>query len=633
MGANRVASLACVAALALGASSCVDQSVTATSSSKQSAGADLPAVEPLDWGTCTDEFDPGPDFECATLTVPLDYGDADGATLDLALIRLPASKQRTGAVLLNPGGPGGSGWDFTASAATALRDEMGLEAFDLVGFDPRGVDRSGGIRCLTDEQVDATVYLDSTPDTPAEQEAYDAAPYLEDACRDAYGDDLAFYSTENAARDMDVIRRALGDDTISYLGVSYGTYLGAVYATLFPDRVRALVLDAAFEPSGDDDVEQYTTQAGGFEGAFNDWVTWCQTTPECAFTSADVASAWEELSSQLDDAPAPGDDGRLANEQVFSTATSAALYSRDAWPVLAKALADARSGDGAGLLRLADGYVGRSPDGTYDTQEQSFAVITCASGLGSPAPADPQAVVDELGRVAPRFSEGVTVDDFGDECEGFGISATPPILSYTGDAPVLVIGGLKDPATPLRWAEEMTAAMGANARLLTYTGEGHGFVLTATCVTQLAAAVLVDGTLPDEGETCDPDPEIERPSWWDRLVLPPGIDPTFDAPEVLVALGIGPTQGYSELHLSSLDNDGVIAAYTKALERAGFELADDRELFDGVAQAGFFAPNSDDFLSVIVVSPEAAASPDVGDISPLLSDPTKTLVVVSYFPG
>ena len=179
----------------------------------------------------------------------------------MALVRLPASGDRQGAVLFNPGGPGGSGFDPIAFSGSSIASALGLDNYDLIGFDPRGVDRSGGIRCVTDAFEDAHLYVDETPDTPEEQALKDEADTgFVDGCKQKYGDTLRFYSTANTARDMDAIREALGDDQISFLGISYGTYLGATYATMFPDHVRAMVLDSAFEPNGDT-VEQSVRDA------------------------------------------------------------------------------------------------------------------------------------------------------------------------------------------------------------------------------------------------------------------------------------------------------------------------------------------------------------------------------------
>ncbi len=263
--------------------------VTAVTQPTEAVEPTTPATEPtpstLIWESCDDEMAQDPALECATLEVPLDYETSGGETIGIALVRYPAIGERIGAVLFNPGGPGGSGFDYIAQAGSAISSFMGLDSFDIIGFDPRGVDRSGGLRCQTDAELDAEMFLDDTPDTPEEQALLDAtATSFSTACKAKYGDTLHEYSTANTARDMDAMRVAFGDEQISFIGISYGTYLGAVYATMFPDQVRALVLDSAYEPGGDTLEQQYTTQLVGFENAFNDWAAWCAETPdECAF--------------------------------------------------------------------------------------------------------------------------------------------------------------------------------------------------------------------------------------------------------------------------------------------------------------------------------------------------------------
>ena len=600
---------------------------------RQSRSAPEAQPSTLSWGSCDDPAVTEDELECATLTVPLDYAEPDGDTIDLALVRVPASRSRDGALLTNPGGPGSSGFDFVAYSGTVLRDEMGLDEFDIIGFDPRGVDRSGGLRCLTDAEVDASMYIDYTPDTPAEQELFDTAAEFDSACVDTYGDTLRHYSTENTARDMDAIRAALGDPQISYLGISYGTYLGGVYATMFPSRVRAMVLDAAFDPVGDTVEENYSTQLVGFEEAFDNWAAWCEDTPdECAFSTDDVGAAWDQLYADLDTETVENGDGRVANQAVMDTATTAALYSESAWPVLATALDRTMQGDPAGLFELADSYVGRSPDGTYSTEQQSFAIISCASGFTSPTPDDPEALAEELREKAPRFGGEITADDFSgdDGCSTLTPDAEAKEIAYTGDAPILVVGGENDPATPIRWAEEMTASMGDNARLVRYTGEGHGFVLTSRCVTDLEAQVLVWLDLPDEGTSCDPDPDIERPVWWDSLPLPDDVGPWRSDSAVLGTLGISPSFAYAQIAYTSLAAQATMDAFDAAMQGAGNDLLDRQQPFDGIDQSVYAV--GDDVVSIIVIEPSDLDSPELAGLSEVVS-PGMTLIVQLYFPS
>src|SRR4051795_5069101 len=307
-----------------------------TGPSDTSTGSSQPVGKStLDWAPCDDPSAQDPALQCAKLKVPLDYDDPSGDSVDLALIKVPAQGDRTGAVLFNPGGPGASGFDYVAFGGQGTASTLGLDSLDLIGFDPRGVDRSNGIRCVSDQFEDQHVFADDTPDTPEEQALKDEANNgLIDGCKAKYGDTLRLYSTVNTAKDMDGIRAALGDDKISYYGGSYGTYLGATYASMFPDRVRAMVLDSAIEPNGDTAEQQFETQRIAFEAVFNRWAAWCEADASCDFTGADVPGRWDQLKQKLDDQPLVGANGRSANNTTLQVATQAALYSESDWAAL-----------------------------------------------------------------------------------------------------------------------------------------------------------------------------------------------------------------------------------------------------------------------------------------------------------
>ena len=610
-------------------------------------GTPLPddSLEALEWGDCDGEEVSDEGLECATLTVPLDYAAADAAaaspttagddteiaTIDLALVRVPAARNRIGAILFNPGGPGGSGFEYIAQGGRTIVAELDLQQFDLIGFDPRGVDRSGGIACQTDAELDRYQFPDTTPDTPEEQALLDESETaFATACREQYGDTLRFYSTESTARDMDMIRRSLGDATLSYLGISYGTYLGAVYATLFPDRVRAMVLDSAFEPTGDSVLEQYSTQLVGFEDAFDEWASWCETTEGCAFAAPDVGAAWDTLREQLDAAPVPGDDGRLANQSVLDLATIAALYSETDWPVLADALARVRDGDAGGLFALADGYNQRDADGHYASITQSNPVISCASGFRSEEPDDPAALVAQLQELAPRFAKDLTVDDLDNGCDDLVPPVDAVVPSYTGTAPIVVIAGEHDPATPIRWAEELTAAMGPKAVLVTSASEGHGQLLTSSCVDGIAGRLLTDMERPDPDTVCQPDPDVERPDWWDGLPVPAGIGEVVLLPALSGALGLTADLAYAELRTTALDPAATIAAYDAVLVPDGFVKVGEQEPFGGASQ-GIYAQEDGDLFSILAIGQDALTEPELESAADLLPE-TGTLVILLFLP-
>jgi pimeloyl-ACP methyl ester carboxylesterase len=602
---------------------------------------DEPAdVGALNWTLCDDEFDAA--LRCATLPVPLDHDQPDGEMIELALIRLAASGSRQGAVLVNPGGPGGSGVDYVGALATYAVGEMGLQDFDLVGFDPRGVDRSNGLRCLDDSEFDELLF--DRVDDPGDPDAGDPGDVadgsivtgahderLVEACVAEFGDTLQHFSTEATARDMDLIRDALGDDTISYIGISYGTYLGAMYATLFPDRVRAFVLDSAFEPTGDTIEQQYLTQLVGFEEAFTAWADDCQTDPSCNFGGDAVARSWDALRVQLDENPLANADGRSGDASVMEIATIAALYDPLTWPVLASALDDAYAGDPAGLFGLADLYVGRSPNGTYSTIQQSNTVISCASGFGSARPDDPEALAELIRTSAPRWGADVDADSFADRCADLVPEVELPQLTFEGDAPIVVIGGVNDPATPFRWSVEMADTLGPSAALVTWNGEGHGQLFGSSCLLDIASRVIVDLEPPTEGIECEPDPPVERPDFWDDIPVPDGIDPDPLPAEAMVLLGLPPRLVYGEARTSTLDADGVLEAYDTALVELGFQSFGVEEPLPGLRLATYASP-SFEIVSVLVLTDEAYDDPELAPAVRLVDEGEVLLAIITFAP-
>ena len=555
------------------------------------------------WSDC-DEFD-DPALECAVLTVPLDHGEPEGDTIDIALIRLPATGDRLGAMLFNPGGPGVGGVDPIASIGGLPVITTLTERYDLIGFDPRGVERSNGIRCIDGPTLDTIASLDPTPET--DQEAAEGAQIYRaslEGCREQYGDTLRFMSTEQTARDMDAVREALGDEQISFFGVSYGTYLGAVYASLFPDRVGAMFLDSAFLPDGQSDLEATRIQLAGFEAAFDNFARWCTGTTSCPWSGTDVGARWDALAVRLDATPLDV-EGRSVNVAVLANATSAALYSESLWSQLAQALDAAEQGDGTLVQQLADGFTGRNSDGTYNTLATSIQVINCASGIGTETPADPAAAVAELRAGLPRFGPVVPSWILDGDCTALlgGPAPTPDPVSYTGTGPIVVIGGLNDPATPFEYATLMVDALGPAAHLVTFTGEGHGQSLENDCLQQVMVDLFLDQTTPAPGTTCAANPAPTEPSWWGELpAVPAGT--SIELPgQLLAGLGLDPSRLYLEGWLSTASPEQVQSAFADALD--GWAATDRPQEQQGVVATSFEQDGRT--LGVITISPEALA--------------------------
>jgi pimeloyl-ACP methyl ester carboxylesterase len=499
--------------------------IAACSSSEVNTAAPVDDVssfeKAIEWSACEGEDAPMSPFECGFVTVPLDYRDATGKTIEIAVIRLPASEgEAKGIILTNPGGPGGSGFDDIANTGQELVADLGIQKFDLVGFDTRGVDRSNGLKCISDKERDQALYVDYTPDNANEKAIYEKVDAWDAACEKKFGKAMLNYSTEFIARDMDLIRAGMGFKKLNYLGVSYGTYLGAVYATLFPDHVEAMVLDSAFDPQGDTPEQEKITQAEGFEKAFKNWMTWCEIDAnECEFKSTDIRAAWVALNDKLDKKSLIATDGREVNANVMEEATSVALYSDSWWSSLASALHQAELGRGDELQEMADLSNYRKEDGTYLSSTDSFPIIGCASGFFSQVVDDSKNLVKKLKEVSPTFYRNAEAQDYEDKsCDDVFVDQKILTVKFAGSAPIIVIGGKNDPATPLRWSEEMTANMGDSAVLVTYTGEGHGHVAASRCVAKIAGLVFTKKQAPKEGTVCKPDVPVAEPSWWDTAI-------------------------------------------------------------------------------------------------------------------
>lgn len=549
-------------------------------------GADpstLVSVEALEWAPCTWEGAPSEPFQCAEMPAPLDYEDRDGEQITVSLVRYPAQvDEAKGAILLNPGGPGASGIDFAVNVSELLVSDVGLGEFDIVGFDPRGVERSSGVRCMDDAAIDKYQFPDYTPDTPEEEALLEESrTALVDACAAEYGDKLRHFSTLNTARDMDLVRRAMGLDKIGYLGVSYGTYLGGVYATVFPESLSAAFLDAAFDPQGDSPEDEMLTQAEGFENSLNNWIDWCESSSACPFSAPDVGARYDALYEALDAEPIEAPDGRVGNQAVMSVATLSALYSELSWPVLANSLAAAEAGDVTGIFALADSYNDRQEDGSHLNSQQAGTAIRCASGLNWAVPEDPEALVERLLEVAPRWGRDTAPEDLaGSSCEG--LMERPEIfpIDYSGSAPVVVVGGTDDPATPYRWSEEMTENLGDAAVLVTFRGEGHGQILGSTCVNDVARLLFTEGTVPDPGTECEPDPDVEKPDWWAQVPAPGDGEEALDAEAVGPAVGLGASDAWAEFRSVRGGGESAHDRYVSALTDAGFVPADGEATYE-----------------------------------------------------
>lgn len=447
----------------------------------QTPGA--PVVAPQQsWNSCREFIADTSEIRtarCATVSVPVDYDQPGGTQAKLAVIRVPATGQRFGALLVNPGGPGASAVDMVAAMAPAIADTDILRHFDLVGFDPRGVGHSTpALRCRTDAEFDAYRRDPMADYSPAGvthvEQVY---RQLAQDCVDRMGFSfLANIGTASVARDMDMVRQALGDDQINYLGYSYGTELGTAYLERFGTHVRAMVLDGAIDPAVSP-IEESISQMAGFQTAFNDYAADCARSPACPLgtDSAQWVNRYHALVDPLVQKPGKTSDPRGLSYADATTGTINALYSPQRWKYLTSGLLGLQRGSDAGdLLVLADDYDGRDADGHYSNDQDAFNAVRC---VDAPTPADPAAWVaadQRIRQVAPFLSYGqFTGSAPRDLCALWPVPATstPHPAAPAGAGKVVVVSTTHDPATPYQSGVDLARQLGAP--LITFDGTQH----------------------------------------------------------------------------------------------------------------------------------------------------------------
>ena len=468
-----------------------------------------PATPALAWGPCG-RAAPAP-FECATAAVPLDYDQPAGATIPLAVVRRPAAApaERLGTLFINPGGPGGSGVDAAVDLAPLLPAALG-DSFDVVGFDPRGVARSSEVACWTRRDYDAAFAATQVvAGVPSLGQSLRTARGFVEACRLRSGALLPYVGTESVARDMDLLRAAVGDERLTYLGLSYGTYIGTVYANLFPDRVRALVLDGAYDPAAyrdrpyDYDEGQYVA----LERSLSHFLRWCSAhRRRCGFGGGRAFAAFDALMTRLDADPQRVAGGTVDAATVEMQVALMLDAGRAVWPILGTTLAVADRTGGrepfgptsAGLVALFN------PNTAVECADRAFPRsrtllrqrLRAESALGP-----------RLGRL---FAYGPPSYDHGHAtaCTQWPRAAAEASPSrYTGGfaaagaPPVVVVGTTGDPDTPYPDAVALARTL-ASAKLVTFRGEGHTAFLRSACVTTQVTNYLVDLALPGK-EVCN----------------------------------------------------------------------------------------------------------------------------------
>jgi len=454
----------------------------------------VPPVTPVQWTSCGS-------LQCGTVAVPLDYADPGRGMIQIAVARHPADDpaERIGSLVINPGGPGGSGIDDLPNELRILTPQL-VDRFDIVSFDPRGVERSSPVLCGSNGGSSTSTpgpLPDPVPTTAAAQQALFAndREYAHQ-CEAHSGAVLPFVGTVDTARDLDRIRQALGDPRLTFIGHSYGTLLGATYAQMFPADVRAMVLDGAIDPAMGTD-QMVVEQAEGFEGVLGQFFTWCASTGCPWRGGADPTAALLGLIDQSRQKPIAAGGRRTAGPGELYDAVLDSMYSTSSWPSLANALAAAAAGNGAPAVSLADSYLTFNGSNAVDAE----TAIDC---LDHPVSTDLSTYPDLALQAAvdapvfgPLFAWGIV------GCAVWPVppTRTPVPTTAVGSAPILVTGATGDPATPYTWAQNLASEL-QHGVLLTWRGNDHVAYYYSACVRAADQAYLVQGTLPAPGTVC-----------------------------------------------------------------------------------------------------------------------------------
>jgi len=443
-------------------------------------------TQDLDWEDCSKG-------RCATVEVPVEYEKPDGDTTELRVVVYEAKGKKDRQLFVNPGGPGGSALGYADYAHEDFGKSV-RKTYDIVGVDPRGVGESSPIDCVTEKARIEGADSDPDPDTPTEVEKA-RKRFMEHGkgCIKDAGSLASHVSTVEVARDLDIVRALVGSKTFDWFGASYGTLVGAAYATLFPDTVGSMVLDGAVDPSLDSEESSFR-QTLGFQRALDSYVEDCVDEGDCPLGD-DSDEAMDEIVGLLDDLedkPMKTDTYRKLTKGLALSGVASALYGKDSWRYLSDALDEALEGDGTTLMLMGDAF----------SSDEVAPAIRCQDN-------DERGTVADVKAAMPRFTKASRV--FGESgawgamgCAGWPIKSTHPFprIDAASANPILVIGTTRDPATPIEWSKALAEQLGSGV-LVTRDGDGHtAYDSGNDCIDDLVDAFLVKGTVPEKGTTC-----------------------------------------------------------------------------------------------------------------------------------
>lgn len=470
-----------------------------------------PSGSPIAWTDCASDarkinssLPRSLTVECGTVPVPQDWNTAkdgkptDGKTFEIAVMRIRSNRQtdRIGSILTNFGGPGTAGLEYLPAFIGEVSGLLGR--FDLVSFDPRGIGKSNSVKCAADGDLDASMGYEPDPVGNSEfQGSVAISRRIAEGCGAKFGETLGRVSTEQAARDIDAIRAALGEAKLNYLGFSYGTLLGAVYAELFPGNIRAMVLDGAVDPR-ETPIESSEGQAKGFERAFDNFTNWCKQNPSRCPIAPDARAAVVKAINSARTTPVKGSDGRSATAGWVFAAVLYTLYDEGSWPYLAQAIADLVRGKAQFTFLLAD--IDRDENGHYGTLFDGFNAVSCIDSDQFPTVEEIRTLQADWRAKYPLFGAPLAMSLV--TCALWPAKKDPyPVGPATGAPPIVVVGTTGDPATPYESTADLADMLGTSA-IVTWEGEGHTAYPKTTCIRRAVDDYFIDLKVPAKDLRC-----------------------------------------------------------------------------------------------------------------------------------
>jgi pimeloyl-ACP methyl ester carboxylesterase len=491
--------IAIAAALALTVSSCSNSTSSSDKLENPLNTTTNFVVNPIEWKPC--DGSTNTEVECGNIEVPFDYTDPEQGSFVLFVKKHNAANpvERIGSMMVNPGGPGFGGSSLADDAQYYFSQDL-IDRFDIIAWDPRGTGESTpAVDCV--DTFDEYFGLDSPPETPEEKQALiDASQAFNDKCDENSGTILPYISTKASAQDINSLRLALGEEKVTFFGFSYGSELGTTWATMFPETVRAIVVDGAVDPNASS-TQEGMNQAKGFEGQLATFLKQCSEKATCAFHNGGKAeAAFDKLVLDIDTSPLEVSKDRTPVTQgVLFTAVAQAMYSDYYWPQLSEALSAAQNGDGKGILQLYDDYYQRKDDGTYGNELEAFLAISCLDDPGASSVEDVDSHIDEFIAAAPRLGGNFA---YGYSCALWPVKQAAKVtITGKGAGPIVVVGTTGDPATPLDSTRKMALGLEQGILIVVDANQHTGYGAN-NCVVKAVDDYLIKLVVPANETTC-----------------------------------------------------------------------------------------------------------------------------------